>query len=427
VSAPAWSALDWARVDEMIARGESQSAIARAFGTTRTAVFNRLRRRRAAALTGPSGDPATTAPANVHAGLQLKGQSALVNADGELAQRWDKSGAARAEPTPVPPHFALRKVSQFTDATGMIAEWRQYSPEVAARFEAAQREIKAFVAEYVTRSAESTNAPERTSDDLKTYYPIGDAHIGMLAWGEEVGESFDLKIAEAELIECHKQLVDRSPPSRTAEICDLGDWWHAQNTGATTPASGHKLDVDGRYGKVMRVGIRCGVALVESALQKHERVRFTTVRGNHDPEQSLWLAETMRAYFRNEPRVEIAEAHKFYQFSLFGRNLVLWAHGDGAKPERLPQLLLARGAEWITQTKYRYAWTGHVHSKNAIEFGGLIWESFNTLAGKDAWHSWKGYDSMQRLQSITLHREWGEDSRVTVGVERVRAAIARAA
>src|SRR5687768_5150475 len=55
---------------------------------------------------GPSGEPTNTTPAHVHAGLELKGQSTLVNAKTEKANlRWDKTGLPNTEPAPIPEGF----------------------------------------------------------------------------------------------------------------------------------------------------------------------------------------------------------------------------------------------------------------------------------------------------------------------------------
>src|SRR6185437_3939467 len=106
------------------------------------------------------------------------------------------------------------------------------------------------------RPAPPIEAPGTTDTDRLVAYPLGDPHIGMLAWAAEVGESFDLHIAERELCECMKQLVARSPSASEAIIVNLGDFWHAQDDTQRTPTSGNKLDVDGRSGKVGQVGVR---------------------------------------------------------------------------------------------------------------------------------------------------------------------------
>ena len=38
-------------------------------------------------------------------------------------------------------------------------------------------------------------APQHNNEDLLCMIPIGDEHVGVLAWGEETGEDFDMEIA----------------------------------------------------------------------------------------------------------------------------------------------------------------------------------------------------------------------------------------
>lgn len=423
---PTWTPDEYARVDSLL-ETRSQREVAAILGITLKALERRLATRRRRQLAGPSGNAATTTPANVHAGLQLKGQSALVNADGAAARRWDKSGPARAEPTPIPPDFALRKVSQCTDATGMLLEWRQYSPEVADAFESARAAVVAHVAEYV-RPAEGVAPPTVTCADLLAAYTLGDPHVGLLAWWKEVGRSFDLKIGEAELVECFRQLVARAPAARRAIVTNVGDFWHAQDDNQRTPRGGNKLDVDGRSGKVGQVGLRIMRTIVDEALLKHEHVTIRNVPGNHDPASAFWLPEVMRATYANEPRVTVEDAFNPYQFDQFGNVLLGWCHGDGAKLEALGEIMAADApAEMWSGTTHRYWNTGHVHHWSQKELRSCFVDTHRTLAGRDAWHHHAGYRSKQALKVNVYHREWGLDSVSVVGVERVRAAIARAA
>lgn len=376
---------------------------------------------------GPSGEHAHAPAPNVAEGLELKGQSTLINAEGELKGRWDKSGAVTAETTPVPPDFALRKVSQFTNATGMIAEWRQYSPAAADAFESAREAVRAHVAEYV-RPTDALPAPERTDADLLVAYPLGDPHIGMLAWYKEVGASFDLKIAEDELVQCFRMLVQRAPAADRAIVCNLGDFWHAQDDNQRTPRGGNKLDVDGRAGKVGRVGLRIMRTIVDEALTKHRHVTIRNVPGNHDPSSAFWLPEVMSATYANEPRVTVEDAFNPYQFDAFGRVLLGWCHGDGAKLEALGEIMATdvEPSVWAGST-HRYWNTGHVHHWSQKELRGVFVDTHRTLASRDAWHHHAGYRSRQALKANVYHREWGLDGVAVQGVERVRDAIARAA
>src|SRR5580704_2277685 len=116
---------------------------------------------------------------------------------------------------------------QRGDGTTSI-QWTSYEQDAVQRWDDIQAAIKAHVAEY-TRPADAVEPPACTDDDRLVVYPLGDPHIGMLAWANEVGESFDLRIAENELCECMRQLVARSPASNEAVVTNLGDFWHAQD------------------------------------------------------------------------------------------------------------------------------------------------------------------------------------------------------
>jgi len=67
-------------------------------------------------------------------------------------------------------------------------------------------------------------------------------------------------------------------------------------------------------------------------------------------------------------------------------------------------------------TKYRYCLTGHIHHQSAMEIGGVVVESFQTTASRDAWHASMGFRSGRSMQAIVLHAERGEIGRHRVNV-----------
>ena len=67
-------------------------------------------------------------------------------------------------------------------------------------------------------------------------------------------------------------------------------------------------------------------------------------------------------------------------------------------------------------TKFRYAMTGHIHHKSAIETGGVIVESFQSPAARDAWHTAAGFRSGRSMSAITLHKDKGEIARQKVNI-----------
>ena len=262
--------------------------------------------------------------------------------------------------------------------------------------------------------------PEASDDDLLVVYPMGDPHLGMLSWHEETGEDHDLEIASKDLRKATKYLVERSPSAKTAIILNLGDFYHSDNMDNRTARSGNALDVDGRFDKIMRVGLDLMVEIIVSALEKHENVVVRNMMGNHDDHTSKLLAISLGAFFRDEPRVTIDTSANYFWYYQFGKNLIGSCHGNTAKPDKLPHIMAAdKPKEW-GDTEYRYWYTGHIHSKNSMEFPGCTWESFRTLAAKDAWHASMGYRSGRDMNSITLHREYGEVGRNTASIKMIR-------
>ena len=367
-----------------------------------------------------------TKPHHIPEGHELSGASTLVGPDGEIRGRWDKTRVAGADepPVAVPESFLLDRASTMRRGDGsMVLEWSSYRRDDVVRWDACKAAVAAHVAEYSEPALPVRASVNAMDEDLLVAYPLGDPHIGMLAWAAEVGESFDLKIAERELCECMRQLVHRSPPAKEAIVCNLGDFWHAQDDSQRTPGSGNKLDVDGRSGKVGRVGLRIFRTLVDTALEKHAHVRVRSIPGNHDPQSSFWLPLYMQAVYQYEPRVTVEDGFNPYQFDVFGRVLLGWAHGDGCKIEVLGEVMATDVPELWGAAAFRYWNTGHVHHWFTKELRGCVVDAHRTLAGRDAWHHHSGYRSGRALKAVAYHREWGLDSVAVVGVERVRAAM----
>jgi hypothetical protein len=367
----------------------------------------------------------TKRPHYIPEGHDLSGVSRLTDTKGDTIAEWSKTRVAGADepPVAVPESFHIDRMSVQRRGDGTaVTQWVSYNKDATSRWDEIKTAVANHVAEYV-RPALPIKAPKTTDDDLLVVYPIGDPHIGMLAWAAEVGESFDLKIAERELRECFVQLVARSPSSSEAIVTNLGDFFHAEDNKQLTPGSGNKLDVDGRSGKVGAVGLRIFRSVIDTALKKHATVRVRTLPGNHDYTSSFWLQAVMGAVYENEPRVIIEDCVNPFQYDLFGQNLIGWTHSDGIKLETLGEIMAADKPEWWGMTTHRAVHVGHVHHLQQKELRGCVVYSHRTLAGADAWHHKSGYRSGRSLMALAYHKQYGLDSVAVVGIERVRAAL----
>ena len=320
----------------------------------------------------------------------------------------------------------------YRDRTSTL--WK-YDPETGLRTKALSWEINKPLLEdgrleAITEFAESLTSrvpaalpvPEPvTRFPLQaTVYPMGDPHIGMYSWAEETGDDFDIDIAGRELKGAMSTLVNGVPPTEQAVVVNLGDFYHGDNSQNRTTRSGNVLDVDTRWQRVFKLGAELMIDLVDMALQKHKRVLVRNAIGNHDDHSSVVLSLVMAAHYRNEPRVEIDCSPSMFWYWHFGEVLLGVTHGDKTKLSQLPLIMAADQSEAWGRTKFRHWFTGHVHNKRLEEHGGVLCESFRTLAARDAYAAGAGYRSGRDMQAVVFDGEYGEVGRNTVNIRLAR-------
>ena len=255
-------------------------------------------------------------------------------------------------------------------------------------------------------------SPTKTNSDLLTLYPVGDHHMGMLAWGEETGgANYDTKISEELLCSAMDYLVDTAPCSEQAAILVLGDFLHFEGHKPVTSHSGNVLDADSRYQAVVRAGLRSIKYIVRAALEKHKEVRLILETGNHDRGPMAAFMEMFYMYYENEPRVIPDRTPRNIHIFKFGKNLVATHHGDKIKMDKLPLVIATDWPKMWGDTQYRTVHTGHVHHDHIKEHPGITTESHGILAPKDEYAASGGWRAKQSMKSIVLHTEYGEVGR----------------
>jgi hypothetical protein len=316
-----------------------------------------------------------------------------------------------------PPGFLVRGVSTLYDAEGTVkAQWVKSALSQDARLQAMADAVSA-IAEPFRGAADPVLAPTATTSDLLTVYPLGDPHLGMLAWREETGADFDLDIAERNLVRAVDQLVGLAPASDVGLVINLGDFFHVDNTTNTTARSHNVLDVDTRWAKLLQVGIRAMRRCIDRALEKHAMVHVINEIGNHDDHSAVMLSLCLANYYEREPRVAIDTSPSTFHWYRHGQCLLGVTHGNWMKPDKLPGIMATDRAHDWGETKHRHWYTGHVHHDSVREFPGCTVETFRTLAARDAWHHRSGYRSGRDMKCDVWHRERGRILRHTVDVE----------
>ena len=309
-----------------------------------------------------------------------------------------------------PDPFAVNRYTNHYDNDGEIKQqWVRYERGKQEQIEALTQAVQdAFSS---VEPIKKIPAPRHSNKDLLVTYPMGDPHIGMYAWASESGDDFDLSIAEKNLVRATQQLVDLAPPAEQALICNLGDFFHSDSKDNRTLRSGHALDVDTRWAKVLEIGIRTMRSCIEAALTKHKRVHVINEIGNHDDHTAVVLTLALKLLYEKNPRVTFDDSPALYHYFSFGSCLIGVHHGDKAKPEQLGGIMATdKPQEWAGST-YRIWYTGHVHHRKVVELPGCMVESFRTLAPKDAWTAGMGYRSGRDMYACILHRKDGEIGR----------------
>jgi UDP-2,3-diacylglucosamine pyrophosphatase LpxH len=314
----------------------------------------------------------------------------------------------------VPEGFVVKGVSTLYDREGKVAgQWVKSTRDGEAQAAIMSAAREAF-AEGLPKVAPTPATGRTWLRNLLTVYPIGDPHFGMYSWAEETGEDWDLPTAERIHCGAMASLVDSSPATEQALIVNLGDALHYDSMAAVTPHSGHMLDADGRYAKMVRVAVKVIRQCIASALTKHRRVHVINAPGNHDETGALWLSVALAHIYANEPRVAIETSPSLFLYYRWGKVLLGIHHGHTCKPDKLPGVMACDRAKDWGETEHRFWLMGHVHHASMREFAGVTVESFNTLAAKDAYATNGGWRSGRSMQSLVFHKEHGEVARSKV-------------
>jgi hypothetical protein len=319
----------------------------------------------------------------------------------------------------VPEGYIVKGVSTYFDSDGNPrGQWVK-----SAIDNDRQLDIIRGVVEGIVESSKgifpAAPAPQLTDADLLTVIPMGDPHFGLMAWAKEVGENFDLNIAEKITFEAVDRLCIQGPESETALLLNLGDYFHADNSTNRTPQSGNSLDIDGRFQKIAEVGLRAMVRCIQRLLEKHKTVLVRNNRGNHDPHQAFMLSLCLSAWFNNEPRVMVDTSPSGFYYHRHGRVLLGSTHGDGAKLAELPLIMATDVPKDWAEADFRVWHCGHFHHDQLKDYQGCTVETHRTMAPNDAWHRYQGYRSFRDMKAIVYHKEFGELQRIRCGAERI--------
>jgi len=318
----------------------------------------------------------------------------------------------------VPEGYMVKGTSTLYKGGDAKLQWVKTAIDPEKQKELLAEAIKAFNS-HIKREPKAFS-PKKTLEDLLNVYVLTDYHLGMLSWGEETGDDWDMAIAEDLVVQWFRCAINSSPNSETAILAQLGDFLHFDGLDAVTPAHHNLLDADTRFQKVVRTAIRILRRIVRMLLEKHKKVHVIMAEGNHDPASSIWLREWLHALYDQEPRITVDLSPDPYYCYEHGDTSLFFHHGHKRKPASIDDVFVAKYRDIFGRTKHSYAHMGHMHHIDTRETPLMIVEQHRTLAAADAYTSRGGFMSGRDAKVITYSKKYGEVARVTINPDMAR-------
>lgn len=219
---------------------------------------------------------------------------------------------------------------------------------------------------------------------------IPDLHVGLLAWREETGSDFDLKIVKDSFFRCINDIVQRCKGRKFKKIMfiTLGDILHVDNDDGTT-TKGTKQQMDGRMAKITECAEDILIDSI-TILGKIAPVEYIYVAGNHDRVCGYMLARSVKNAFRNDINVTCDISPNPIKYRRYGVSLALYHHGDAPK-KNLAEIPMKFAREEISRCKFIEIDMGHQHEEEVKFVNGYRIRYFPALCTSSYWEHQQAY------------------------------------
>lgn len=321
-----------------------------------------------------------------------------------------------------PDHLSMVKTTVQYGADGEVQrEWKRLLPNAEA-----MTDFVDSLCRRVEGKAKIAKAPiiKTHREDVLSELCCFDAHIGMYAEaGETNGRNYDSTIAVNRIHNTADALLARMNNPSHIVVTFGGDMLHSDTRSNKTEMSGNVLDVDSRYHMVVEKAVTACYDVVQMASEVAEKVTVVILEGNHSWHSEVWLSQVLKHAYSQCPRIEVIMQRSARKHLVWGKNLLVWTHGDSVAMNKWQGIISTEFAQLWGQTQFRHLKMGHIHHKNArqaksivtsdgnggwVENHGLLVEYLPALTETDAWHASRGFiGSQQAMSGFEYHKEFG--------------------
>lgn len=234
---------------------------------------------------------------------------------------------------------------------------------------------------------------------------IPDLHLGKYADPHVCGVGTNTKKAEKAFWQILSQAIDEIKHRNIEKIYFFWsqDFFHFDTPNITTTA-GTRQDTDTSYQSLYKLGVDLLTEGIE-ALAKIAPVETFYIPSNHDEMTGYHAAVTLSVYFKDCPDVTIDLSAEPRHYSLYGVNLMGFAHGD-KEGKRIEGMMQFEAPEKWGKSHFREFFMGHFHSLHQYEKNGIIFRYLQSPTGTDAWHKRSGFVGAQKCGQLFIRNKY---------------------
>jgi hypothetical protein len=133
-------------------------------------------------------------------------------------------------------------------------------------------------------------------------------------------------------------------------------------------------------------------------------VDIVVISGNHDYERMYYAGDVLAGWYRNHPNVTVDNSDSSRKYYMYGKNMIMFTHGDNEKPQDMPLIMATEQPEMFSKTEFRETHCGHFHKEQVNEYRGVKVRFLPSICPNDEWHKKMGYDSKRAAQAYIWNK-----------------------
>ena len=245
-----------------------------------------------------------------------------------------------------------------------------------------------------------------------------DVHIGKLSSKSETGSTYNVETAINRVVTGVQELVNKAQgfPVDKMLLVIGNDIFHTDNPKHTTTA-GTPQDTDGQWFDNYKKAFDMYVEIIDT-MSMIAPVHVIHCPSNHYWTSGFYLAQSLGAYYSKNPNVTFDITIRHRKYFQYGKNLLGFSHGDGAKENDLVNIMASETKNMWSATDFRYWYLYHKHHMNKIKYSdgkdyiGATIEYLRAVSGADGWHDRNGYLSPQSIYCFIHENTSGQIARI---------------